>query len=114
MTGRDCAPKTARDDFDHLRGNKSRYFVIVNGSEECKILVSPGSQSYVLYPDEEKTQLFKKIRIEAVRLTTNCVDSTHWDVQEAIVHCRRKEAPHQNVESGVNYEGKWNVPTRRL
>lgn len=54
MTGKAYPQETGHTDFEYCTRSNHGYFVIVHCSEDCTILISPGSRFYVSYSDEEK------------------------------------------------------------
>lgn len=69
------------DDFEHRQERNLGCVVVVNGSEECTLLVAPRSRNYVLSSDEKKPKLCEIIKIEDIKLPKEVLLFGHMNVQ---------------------------------
>lgn len=68
ITMKESPLQTGHKDFKQYRRKNPGYFVIVNWSEECMILIVQRSQNHVFHSHEEKEKRFEKVKMEEVKL----------------------------------------------
>lgn len=61
-------PKTEHSKFENSLGKNLCYFVIVNGSEEFTVCVSPESRHSIFHFNENKAKLCKVVELEELKL----------------------------------------------
>lgn len=83
ITGKSCPLQMGHKDLEHRLRKSLRYFVVVNGSEQCTIPVAPGSHGYVYCFVEEAATVCKIIKMKEMKLPKKCVLLGHWNEQHA-------------------------------
>lgn len=83
ITGKDIPPRIQHNGLVDRRWKNPGYFIIMNGSEECTICVTPGIDNYVSYSAENKAKLCKVTKMEEVKLPKKSFFSKHGNAQNA-------------------------------
>lgn len=83
FTRMDGSRQTGHKYFEHCRGNNLKYFVIINGTEECTTSNAAGIQNYLFLPNQEKAKLCNVMKMKELRVWKECFIFVHDTVQHA-------------------------------